>query len=132
MLGEVPLFSGLDAKELRTIAGSGREVSFEPGKRILKQGEPGLSFLLVLEGKVKIQKNGKTVATTGPGGFFGEMTVFDDKPRTADVVAMEETRCFGLTNWSFLPLLRRDPGIAIEIIKELVRRLRLQDQKGTA
>ncbi len=124
MLSKVPLLSGLDGKELTEIANEGKEVTFETGKTILKRGEPGLSFLLVLEGKVEIRKKGRTVATTGPGGFFGEMTVFDDKPRSADVVAVEPKRCFGMTNWSFIPMLRSNPNIAIEIIKELVRRLR--------
>lgn len=124
MLGKVPLLSGLDEKDLREVAEAGREVSFESGKMILKQGEPGLGFLLVLEGKVEVRKGGKTVATTGQGGFFGEMTVFDDKPRSADVVAVQPTRCFGITNWSFIPVLENNPSIAIGIIRELVRRLR--------
>ncbi len=124
MLQDVPLFSGLGKEELSRIADVGREVNFEPGQSILKQGEPGLSFLLILEGKVEVRKNGKKVATTGPGGFFGEMTVFDDKPRSADVVAIERTTCFGMTNWSFIPVLRSNPSIAIGIIQELVKRLR--------
>jgi CRP-like cAMP-binding protein len=118
--------------ELGRIADAGREVSFETGKTILQQGEPGLGFLLVLEGKVEIRKKGSTVATTGPGGFFGEMTVFDDRPRSADVVAIEPTRCFGVTNWSFIPLLRSNPSIAIGIIQELVKRLRRLEETPSA
>ncbi len=124
MLSSVPLFSGLDKKDLEAIAGNGKEVTFEAGKTILKQGEPGIGFLLILEGKTEVRKKGKTVATVGPGGFFGEMSVIDDKPRSADVVAIEPTRCFGVTAWSFTPMLRSNPDIAIEIIRELVRRLR--------
>jgi CRP/FNR family transcriptional regulator, cyclic AMP receptor protein len=128
MLAKVPLFSGLDEQGLLDIVGVGSEVSFAPGKTILKQGEPGLSFLLVLEGKVEV---GKKIAATGPGGFFGEMTVFDDKPRSADIVAVEPTRCFGITNWSFIPMLRSNPVVAIGIINELVRRLRQLEDKST-
>ena len=124
MLSSVPLFSGLDKKDLQAIADIGREVTFEAGKTILKQGEPGLSFLLILEGKAEVRKKGKTVTAIGPGGFFGEMTVIDDRPRSADIVAIEPTRCFGVTAWSFTPMLRSRPSIAIEVIRELVRRLR--------
>ena len=131
MLGKVPLFSGLDERDLRSIAASGREVAFEQGKRILSQGEPGLSFLLVLDGEVEVQRRGKKLATLKPGNFFGEMTVFDDKPRSADIVAMEPTKCFGIASWSFFPLLRSNPDISIGIIKELVRRLRETDEKQT-
>ncbi|HEV2137878.1 MAG TPA: cyclic nucleotide-binding domain-containing protein [Nitrososphaerales archaeon] len=131
-LAKVPLFSGLSEKDLIDVVSVGSEVSFAAGKTILKQGEPGLSFLLVLEGKVEVRKDGKTVATTGPGGFFGEMTVFDDKPRSADIVAVEPTRCFGITNWSFIPMLRSNPSVSIGIINELVRRLRLLEDKPTS
>ncbi len=69
MLGRVPLFSGLEETELLAVAHAGREVVFQSGQKILHQGEPGLSSLLVLEGKVEVQKNGKKVATLGPGSF---------------------------------------------------------------
>ncbi len=124
ILSSVPLFSGLDREELEAVADVGKEVTFEAGKTILEQGEPGIGFLLILEGKTEVRKKGKKVATVGPGGFFGEMSMIDDKPRSADVVAVEPTRCFGVTEWSFTPMLRRNPSIAIGIIRELVRRLR--------
>ena len=130
MLARVPLFSGLDETSLQAVAAAGREVSFESGKRILAQGEPGLSFLLVLDGNVEVRKGGKKIATLKPGNFFGEMTVFDDKPRSADIVATEPTKCFGIAAWSFLPMLRSNPAIALGIIKELVRRLREVDDGG--
>jgi CRP-like cAMP-binding protein len=132
MLGRVPLFSGLDRKELKHIAAAGREVSFDKGKKILEEGEPGLALHLVLEGKVEVRRGGKVVATIGPGSFYGEMTVFDDNPRSADVVAVEPTTCFGITNWNFIPVLRYNPSIAIGIIKELVKRLRSLQEKPSA
>ncbi|MDA4119350.1 MAG: cyclic nucleotide-binding domain-containing protein [Thaumarchaeota archaeon] len=131
MLAKVPIFSGLDEKDLMEIIAVGTEVSFAPEKTILKQGEPGLSFLIILEGKVEVRKEGRKIAVTGPGGFFGEMTVFDDKPRSADIVAVEPTTCFGITNWSFIPMLRSNPTVAIGIINELVKRLRQLEDKPT-
>lgn len=131
ILAKVPIFSGLSEKDLMEVVAVGAEVGFDSGKTILKQGEPGLSFLLVLEGKVEVRQGDRVIATTGPGGFFGEMTVFDDKPRSADVVAVEPTRCFGITNWSFLPLLRSNPTVAIGVINELVKRLRRLEDNPT-
>ena len=131
MLRKVPLFSGLDEKELKEIVEVGTEVSFQSGKTILKQGEPGLGFLIVMEGKVEVRKGGKLVATIRPGGFFGEMTVIDDKPRSADIVAVEPTRCFGIVSWSLIPVLRSNPSIAIGIIQGLVARLRQHEGKPT-
>ena len=97
---------------------------FEAGKKILQQGERGLAFLLILDGSVEINKDGKRLAKLGKGQFFGEMTVIDDQPRSADVVAIEPTTCFGLTAWSFDAVVGSNPSIAKQIMKELVRRLR--------
>ena len=129
-IGTIPLFSGLDRKDRERIAGAGREVTFEKGKTILREGEPGLALLLILDGKVEVLKKGKLV-TLGKGRFFGEMTVIDDKPRSADVVAVAPTRCFGLTAWAFAALVRTYPEIAPAIMKELVRRLREVQETAT-
>jgi len=131
-IGSIPLFSGLDKKDRERVTGAGREVTFEKGKTILREGEPGLAFLLILEGKVEVRKKGKLLSTLERGGFFGEMTVIDDKPRSADVVAVAPTTCFGLTSWAFAGLVRTYPEIALAVMKELVRRLREVQETATA
>ena len=130
-IGSIPLFSGLDKKDRERVTGAGREVTFEKGKTILREGEPGLAFLLILEGKVEVRKKGKLLSTLRNGGFFGEMTVIDDKPRSADVVAVAPTTCFGLTSWAFAGLVRTYPEIALAVMKELVRRLREVQETAT-
>jgi CRP/FNR family transcriptional regulator, cyclic AMP receptor protein len=127
MLRGVPIFAGLDEKDLERIAESGREVFFESGKTILRKGESGLAFLLILDGGVEVRKEGKSIAKLGRGQFFGEMTVIDDQPRSADVVATQPTNCFGLTAWSFDSVVSGNPSIARQMMKELVRRLRQVD-----
>ena len=130
-IGSIPLFSGLDKKDRERIAGAGREVTFEKGKTILREGEPGLAFLLILEGKVEVRKKGKLLSTLGNGGFFGEMTVIDDKPRSADVVAVAPTTCFGLTSWAFAGLVRTYPVLAFTVMKQLVRMPREVQETAT-
>ena len=130
-IGSIPLFSGLVRKDRERIAGAGRQVTFEKGKTILREGEPGLALLLILEGKVEVRKKGKLLSTLENGGFFGEMTVIDDKPRSADVVAVAPTTCFGLTSWAFAGLVRTYPEIALAVMKELVRRLREVQETAT-
>jgi CRP-like cAMP-binding protein len=128
LLGAVPLFSELKGKELDAIADIGYETTWTPGQPIVKRGQRGIGFLLILEGSAEVVKGGKRVATVKAGGFFGEMAVFDDKPRSADVVAAEPTRCFGIPSWSFFPMLESNPSVAVGIIGELVRRLRRLDE----
>jgi CRP-like cAMP-binding protein len=64
------------------------------------------------------------VNTFGPTDFFGELALLDDEPRTASVVATEETECLVLSQWEFFGSLREDPDMAIEILQELATRFR--------
>lgn len=131
-LGNVPFFSGLGAKLLKTIAQSGKEVSFKSGTMIVKQGGMGVGFFLILDGQVEVQKGGKVLAKLSKGQFFGEMSLIDDQPRSADVVATQPTRCFGLTSWTFSGILKENPEMAMPILKEVVKRLRTAQSSATS
>ena len=124
MLQEVPLFSSLDKKSIRRIADSAGKKSYKNGDTIVKEGEKGISFYLVLEGGVEVRRRGKKLTKLGKGQFFGEMTLFDEQPRSADVIATEDTTCILLNSWTFAGVMAANPKIAQGIIKELVRRLR--------
>jgi CRP/FNR family cyclic AMP-dependent transcriptional regulator len=131
MLQEVPLFSSLDKKALNNIAGSAGKKSYKSGATIAKEGENALSFYLILDGAVEVRRGGKTLAKLGKGQFFGEMALFDEQPRSADVVAAEDTNCVLLTSWALSGVIAGNPKIAQSIIKELVRRLRETDRALT-
>jgi CRP/FNR family cyclic AMP-dependent transcriptional regulator len=124
MISSVPLFSGLKKKQLQEIANAGKELSYQPGDKIVQEGENGVGFYLVLEGKVEVRRRGKVLSSMNSGQFFGEMSLLDDRPRSADVVALEPTRCFGFTPWSFSSLVHTNPEMSFNMMKELVRRLR--------
>jgi CRP/FNR family transcriptional regulator, cyclic AMP receptor protein len=124
MLRSVSLFSGLEDKQLKSIQSSGKELDFEAGRLIVKEGDSGLGFYLILDGSVEVRHGGKVLAKLGKGEFFGEMTLLDNMPRSADVVAVSKTKCFGLTPWAFAGTLKTDPSIALKMMKELVGRLR--------
>jgi CRP/FNR family transcriptional regulator, cyclic AMP receptor protein len=123
-LGKVPLFSGLSKKALKDLINESREVSYPAGKVILKEGEPSVVFHLILDGKVEIKKKNKTVAKLEKGQFFGEMGLIERGPRTADVVAIEPTRCLAMTAWNWQAYLQTEPSVALEVMKVLARRLR--------
>lgn len=123
MLQRVPLFSSLDRKRLDNIANSATKMTFEAGKTIAKEGEKGETFYLILDGNVEVRRK-KVLAKLGHGQFFGEMALFDNQPRSADVVAVEKTTCILLTSWALSGVMGSNPRIAEGIIAELVRRLR--------
>ena len=131
-LVNVPFFSGLSGKLLKTIARSGKELSFNAGVTIVRQGAMGVGFFLILDGQVEVQKGGKVLAKLSKGQFFGEMSLIDDSPRSADVVAVEPTRCFGLTSWTFSGILKENPEMAMPMLKEVVKRLRAAQASPTS
>ncbi len=124
LLAKVPLFSSLDKRHLKTIARSGVERSFAAGQSIVKQGDEGVGFYLVLEGQVAVPRANQVLAPIGPGQFFGEMALFDKQPRTADVVAKVPSHCLVLSSWEFWGSVSSQPEVLRELMQVVVRRLR--------
>lgn len=123
-LRAVPLFSRLDPKPLRALAAGVVEQVFEPGDVIVSQDDTGVGFYLVSEGKVRIDKAGKTVATLGPGQFFGEMALLYGQSRSASARAVGPTRCLVLSPSAFWGAVGDDPEALTTLLRETVRRLR--------
>jgi CRP-like cAMP-binding protein len=120
----VPIFRGLDEKELRRIAEVGKEVRFEPGTVVAEQDGGAAGFHLILDGEVSVDVNGVERARLRSGQYFGEMSLIDGKPRSATVKAESPTTTFALTSWQFLPLLDEYPSISRALLVELSGRLR--------
>ena len=132
LLGSVPFFSGLDQKKRNSIASQGKELTYKGGDIIVEDGSMGVGFYLVLEGKAEVRKKGKVLATLGKGQFFGEMSLIDEQPRSADVVAVAPTRCWALTSWAFAPIMKSNPDVALMMLKEMVKRLRAAQNSPTS
>jgi CRP/FNR family transcriptional regulator, cyclic AMP receptor protein len=124
MLQDVPLFSSLDKKALGRIANSSTKRAFKEGEVITKEGEIGVTFYLILNGSVEVRRGKRVLAKLGRREFFGEMALFDNQPRSADVVATSETTCILLTSWDLMGVISANPKIAQRVIAELARRLR--------
>ena len=128
MLEKCSLWSGLDGQDLKAIMKVSKQQEFQTGETIVKKGDEGAGFYLVLEGLVEVRTNGKTLAKLGPGHFFGEMSVVDTQPRSADVVAVESSRALVLSAWAFKSLLSERPRIGVKMLQEFARRLRNTDR----
>jgi CRP-like cAMP-binding protein len=124
LLASAPLFAGVDADGLATLADRVVEVSFAPGHVIARQGDVGTGFFVVAEGTVGVVRDGRTIATLGPGEFFGELSVLDGLPRTAQVVATTPTVCLALATWDFEAVVREQPSVALSVMRGLASRLR--------
>jgi CRP-like cAMP-binding protein len=128
MLQKTPLWSGLTEKELKVIARSFKELKYESGDVIVRKGEAGVGFYLIVDGTVEVRADGRVLSKLGPGQFFGEMALLDGQPRSADVVALEPSRCLAMSSWSFSGIVSEHPKMALKMLQEFVRRLRMNAQ----
>jgi len=126
MLSSVPLFSPLNKKQIRDLAASGKERSFRAGDPIVKKGDTGIGFYLILSGQARVERGGQSVATLGAGQYFGEMALLDDQPRSADVKAVGPVQCLVLSSWEFWSAVGNEPEVLRSLFRETVRRLRSQ------
>jgi len=132
MLGIVPFFSGLDEKKRKSLVSEGKEMAYKAGDFIVREGAMGVGFYLILDGKAEVRKGDKTLATLGRGQFFGEMSLIDELPRSADVIAVSPIKCWALTSWAFAALVNRNPEVALKMLKEMVKRLRAAQTSPTS
>jgi CRP-like cAMP-binding protein len=133
-LATVPLFSGLDRSELEKFAEVTREKSYPRGSVILFEDDPGDSLFVVREGRVKvvlIGEDGREVilGVLGVGEYFGELSLIDDRPRSAHVIAMEDSNLLVLRREDFRKRVESSPSVAWGLLTELSRRLRRADDK---
>jgi CRP-like cAMP-binding protein len=134
VLEQVPLFSQLAPAELQRVVDVARERTYPKNSVILFEDDPGDALYVVAQGQVKvvlIGEDGREVilSVLGQGEFFGEMALIDDEPRSAHVIAMEDSTLIVLRREDFQGILRQSPGIALALLKELSRRLRRVDEK---
>ena len=124
------LFSGLDGRELDSIASSFKERSYSEGETIAREGSGGIGFFVIEEGRAKVTREGQDLATLGPGDYFGEVALIDEGARTASVTAETDLRCYGLTSWEFRPLVETNSSIAWKLLQAMARMLRDAQRRG--
>jgi CRP/FNR family cyclic AMP-dependent transcriptional regulator len=130
VLAGVGLFGGLDPGALQRLERLGRRRRYAPGEVIMRQGDGAIALFTVLSGRVQVSRRGEdgqeqALRTLGPGGYFGEMALLSNRPRSATVAASEdgEVECLVLHRLDFLEEVRRRPEVAIRLLETLSRRL---------
>ena len=124
-LRNVALFASFSDQQIAGVLSIAKERRFVAGETIIRQGESGLGFYLIVEGHTEARAGGAVLARLGPGDYFGEVALLlEGTPRTADVVALEDTSCLVITQWAFKSLLAAHPEMASAVMAELARRLR--------
>lgn len=131
-LRAVPLFSHLRGEDVDRLASTVRQRAYPKKSIIVFEADPGDALFIIASGRVKVvltAEDGREVilSTRGGGDFFGEMALFDNEPRSAHVIAMEDSELLILHREAFHKCIENIPGIAIGILRALVNRLREAD-----
>ena len=124
LLSTARLFDGIDAEGMDQIAAVAVQVDFPADHVIARQGEIGTGFFVIVKGAARVVRAGETIATLGPGDFFGELSVLDGRPRIAQVIADGPTTCLALASWDFEAVLLQQPRVTLAILRGLAARLR--------
>jgi CRP/FNR family transcriptional regulator len=123
-LKRVPLFAGLDDKELEEIASSMRERRFKAGDTVTQEGAGGVGFFVVEEGEAEVTVGGAPKGSVGPGDYFGEIALINESPRTATLTARTDMLCYGMTPWDFRPLVESNSTIAWKLLTAMAEKMR--------
>ena len=122
-IARVPLFAGLSKRELGRVASLADEIDLPAGKLLIREGERGREFFVLLEGEAEVTRKGKKLATRGAGEFFGEIALVSSLPRIATVKTRKASRALVIRDVEFRALLQETPAIAVKVLEAMADRL---------
>ncbi len=128
----VPIFKELRDDFLVRLASIMDELSFPANHTIFTEGQEGRSLYIVVSGRVRVHIGSQEIVQLDQGTCFGEMSLFDAEPRSASVTTMAPCDCLMLTQQQLYEAIDETPGIAVNIIRLLSRRIRELNQKMNA
>jgi CRP-like cAMP-binding protein len=123
LLRHVTLFSGCSKRELGEIARITDEIDFKAGKTLIRQGDAGRQFYVIVEGAVEVARDGEVLPRRGGSEFFGEISLVSGSPATATVETVTPTRALVITPSHFRALLDRSPSIQRRVLHSFSERL---------
>ena len=128
-LARVPLFAGLEKRDLERIADSFKERNYKAGETIASEGQGGAGFFVIGEGTAKVLVHGEERGSLTPGDYFGEIALLDEGARSATVQADTDMTCYAMTLWEFRPIVETDARIAWQLVQALARKLRESENR---
>jgi CRP/FNR family cyclic AMP-dependent transcriptional regulator len=126
-LAAVPLFWACSKRDLQIVARHTDVVEVPAGTAVVEEGGKGDAFFFILAGEAAVRRRGRTVATLGPGSFFGELALLDPAPRDATVVAASPLTLGVLGARVFRAIVRDVPAMSEKLLRGMARRLREAD-----
>ena len=127
LLRQVPMFAEIEPAKLKLLAFMSERVAFDPGKQLMRQGDPADAAYLIIDGRadviVETPAGPVIVATLGANETVGEMAILGDVPRNATVCAKNRLVALRISKDLFMRMVREFPTMAVSIMQELAQRL---------
>jgi CRP-like cAMP-binding protein len=123
-LGKVPLFAHCSRKELEFIAREGDEVDMPGGKILTREGRPGDTFYVLLDGEAEVNVDGKKRRLLKAGDFFGEISMIDRGLATATVTTLGDARLFVMSHAQFRDAIKGSEALMVKVLLAMGERLR--------
>jgi CRP-like cAMP-binding protein len=130
-LAGVPLFLTCSKRDLQIIARHMQVVAVTEGTVLMRQGQHGDAFYVVLEGRGEMVRAGRIVGDVGPGEHVGELALLDPAPRSATVTAKTAMTVGVIDARTFAAIVRDVPALSTKLLSALARRLRTRDREAT-
>jgi CRP-like cAMP-binding protein len=117
-------------RHLRSIAKMTGVREYDKGASIIREGDPGSTFYVLLDGRARVVRGGRTVTHLSAGDFFGEISLLDTGTRTASVIAESPLRCLTLGEKDFAKVLADEPVLASRVLRGVAARLRRSERSA--
>ena len=124
LLKATPLLAELNRHELEEVGRLADEVDVPAGRVLMREGDSGQEFFVIIDGQVRIERGGKVLRTLGPGDFFGEVALLSEGPRTATATVETPAQLLVLAHREFHSLMSQFPSIQTSVLNCLATRLR--------
>jgi CRP/FNR family transcriptional regulator, cyclic AMP receptor protein len=124
LLRRVPLLEGLADDDLAELATRFRERVYDAGAPVVSRGSSGAGFFVIAEGEARVGAVDRPAARLGRHDFFGEVALIDGGRRSADITAVTNLRCWGISQREFRAFVKQHPEVAWALLEVLVARLR--------
>lgn len=124
VLRTVPLFQGMTDAAVEAIGALAEETDFAAGDVLVREGDPGDAFIVIVDGRATVDQGGTIVRELSSGSFVGEISLIDGGPRSATVTAVEPIRALVLHRDGFDRLMHDFPVVRLDLVTALTQRLR--------
>lgn|SRR5689334_23956875 len=124
LLKRTPLLAGLGRRDIEEVGRLADEVDLKAGHVLMRQGDPGREFFVVIDGEVSVERDGRHVANVGPGGFVGDIALVTERPRTATVTVTVPSRFLVVGHREFHTLMDQYPSIRMSVLESMAIMLR--------